>query len=87
MGRYGREDKGEVGECGAWLVLPLGLRAQGYGRVGMSVETTFRQKMEGESVAAAAFLWCPEEKPPTEIQNRGPCLKPGPSENKEVKEY
>lgn len=76
-----------MGECDAWVVLPLGLRAQGHGRVGMSVETTVRQKMEGEVVTAAAFLWCPEEKSPTATQNRGPCLKPGPSENEEVKGY
>lgn len=74
-----------MGECGAWLVLPLGLRVQGHGRVGMSVETTFKQKMGREFVTAATFLRCPEEMSPTAIQNRGPCLKPRPLENKEVK--
>lgn len=62
-----------MGECGAWVVLPLGLRGQGHGRIGMPVETTFRQKMEGDFVTAAAFLWCPEEKSLTAIQNRVPA--------------
>lgn len=73
-----------MGECGAWVVLPLGLRAQGHGRVGMSVETTFRHKIEGGFVTAAAV---PRGKVSHCNSKQGPCLKPGPSENKEVKGY
>ena len=64
-----------TGECSAGIVLTLVLRAQGHGRVGMSMERTFRLKIYREFVKAADFLWCPGERNPN--LNQWPCLKPG----------
>lgn len=65
-----------TGECSAGIASTLVLRAQAHGRIRMSVEGIQAENTE-RILTAAAFLWCPEERNPTTIQTRGPCLKPG----------